>query len=427
MEKRMRRKRILYIQHATAFGGSVVSLLYLIQGLDQNIYEPIVLCLRHSDVIDFYRSYGIKTINGVGMKEFRHTTLGWYPLYNPYAALQLLGQTTSFGSTALRTRTWVQEISPDVVHLNSLVLAPCAIGVKLAGVPLVWQVREPVHPGHLGLRKRLLSLLVRQLADEVIFISECDKRELVGDGKGEVVYNFVDFERFDRALPGKDVRDNLGITEHAKLVLFLGGLGVVKGVFVLLEALHLAKQEMPELTCIIGAGRHHPSNRLISRVARRVLPILGSGTVPQRVRAMMERYGMHDYVYLLDFRTDVEHLIAASDLVVFPSIEPHFARPVIEAGAMAKPVVASRIGGPKELVDEGKTGLLVLPGDPIALAKAMLILLQDRPLAERLGEQGYRKAKRLFDARVNVEKTVAIYERLLAHRSRSALEVSTER
>lgn len=412
----MRRRRILYIQHATAFGGSVVSLLYLIQGLDQNIYEPIVFCLRHSDVVDFYRSYGIKTINGVGMKEFRHTTLGWYPIYNPYAVLQLLGQIASFGPTILRTRALVQEISPDVVHLNSLVLAPCAIGVKLAGVPLVWQVREPVHPGHLGLRKRLLSLLVKQLADEALFISEYDKRRLVGNGKGEVVYNFVDFERFDRTLSGKDVRDNLGIPEHAKLVLFLGGLGVVKGIFVLLEALHLAKQEMPELTCIIGAGRHHPSNRLISRIARRVLPMLGSGTVPQRVHALMDRYNMHDYLYLLDFRTDVERLIAASDLVVFPSIEPHFARPVIEAGAMAKPVVTSCIGGPEELVDDGETGLLVPPGDATALAQAILTILQDDELASRLGERGYNRARWLFDARKNVQRVVTIYERLLGHR-----------
>jgi len=409
-------KRILYFQHAASLSGSCMSLLYLILGLDQAKYEPIVYCLYDTpDVVDLYRGYGIKAITGTGLREFGHTTLGWYPLYDPYAVLQLMDRIARLWPTVHRTRALVEEVSPDLVHLNSLVLAPSAIGAKLAGVPIVWHVREPVHDGHLGLRKWMLSYLVQRLADEVIFISEYDKRKLAGNGKGIVIYNFVDFTRFDRTLTAQDVRESLGIRQDAKVVLYLGGLSVVKGIFVLLEALHLAKEEMPELTCLVGAGRHHPSSRLLSRAARVVLPMLGSGTVPQRVRAAMDRWAMHDYVYLLDFRNDVERLIAASDLVVFPSIEPHFARPVIEAGAMAKPVVASCIGGPEELVDDGETGLLVPPGDPSALAHAMLTILSDEHLACRLGEQGYCKARKLFNAQTNVQQTVTVYERVLGH------------
>ena len=119
----------------------------------------------------------------------------------------------------------------------------------------------------------------------------------------------------------------------------------------------------------------------------------------------------------MGFRSDVERLVAASDLVVFPSVVPHFARPAIEAGAMAKPVVASRLGGVEEVVQHGRTGLLVPPNDPAALADGIVSVLTDEDLAGRLGEQGYRQALRLFDARRNVPRTVAIYERLLREAS----------
>ena len=421
MEKRMCRRRILYIQHATAFGGSVVSLLYLIQGLDQNIYEPIVLCLRHSDVIDFYRSYGIKTINGIGMGEFCHTTGGWYPLYSPLGLWQLTHRLAHFWPSVRHTQAMVAQLSPDLVHLNSLVLAPSAVGVKQAGVPLVWQVRESVVAGHFGLRRRLLGWLVERLADEAIFISEDGRRRLVGGRKGIVIPNFVDFRRFDRDLPGDPVRAELGIRPEARVVLFLGGRSIIKGIFPLLDALCLAKRQMPSLECVIAAGRYHFSGRLVSRIARTVLPLVGSGTVAQRVDRILEQYQMYDYVHLLDFRPDVERLIAASDLVVFPSIEPHFSRPVIEAGAMAKPVVASCIGGVEELVDHSETGLLVPPGNSGALAQAMVTLLQDEQMAMYLGEQGYQKARRQFDARTNVQRVVEVYECLLKRTESSCI------
>lgn len=80
---------------------------------------------------------------------------------------------------------------------------------------------------------------------------------------------------------------------------------------------------------------------------------------------------------------------------------------------MTKPVVASRIGGVEELVVDGKTGLLVSPGDATTLAQAIMNVLQDEDLARRLGEAGYQQARRRFDAERNTRQTQEVYERLL--------------
>lgn len=80
---------------------------------------------------------------------------------------------------------------------------------------------------------------------------------------------------------------------------------------------------------------------------------------------------------------------------------------------MAKPVVASNLGGPQELVRHGETGFLVLPNDPDALAKAVVTILTDPTLAQQMGEAGYEQAKSRFDAKVNVAQTLAVYKELL--------------
>ena len=110
--------------------------------------------------------------------------------------------------------------------------------------------------------------------------------------------------------------------------------------------------------------------------------------------------------------TDTAGLIAASDILVSPSPQTHFSRPVIEAWARSKPVVATRTAHMSDLVGDGVDGFLVGPGDDGALAERLLRLLDDSELCRRMGREGKKKAETLFDADRNIRKIVGICERL---------------
>lgn len=405
--------KILYIDHAAGMGGSCVSLLYLIQHLDRTRYNPIVACVHDSpEVIDFYRSHGIETIHWPGISLFKHTTGGWYPLYKPISVARLMRQIWQLPGSVVQTRRLIEYVQPDFVHLNSLVLSPSALGVKQAQVPLIWHVRESVHPGHIGLRRYLLSYLFLRLADAGIFISESDRQKLTRGEKGSVIHNFVDFQLFDYTIDGVPIRTELGLSTKEKLVLFLGGQNVIKGVFPLLRAMLVVKQNVPDAHLLICNWQKRRPRGFVSTAVRSVLSMRGQSTAPQRIRQFMDRYQMHDFVHKLPWRHDVPNLLAASDVLVFPSIEPHFARPVIEAGAMGKPIVASRIGGVEELVTDGETGILVPPRDSEALAEAITGLLNDPARSTKMGIKGREQAYQRFSARANVEATTAIYDQL---------------
>jgi glycosyltransferase involved in cell wall biosynthesis len=406
-------KKILYVQHTSALGGSALSLLYTIQALDGSSYEPVVALLSlNGDLRRLYESAGIPVIYWPGIRLFQHTTAHWWSLSRPFDWIATIQFATSWRNSLRRTAELVRDVRPDIVHLNSVVLAPAAVALSREGIPFVWHVRESPVPGYFGLRYRLLRGWLSHLGNEVIFISNYDRQSWVQGKRGIVVYNFVDFAQFNRDCSREASRRMLGIPQNAKVVLYVGGLWDIKGIIPLLKALAIVQKQTPDLVCLMPGTVRTPSRRLVSQIGRKVLWALGAGVLWQQVEQIIQASGLQETVWRMSFQRDIVPLYAACDLLVFPSLQPHFPRPVIEAGAMAKPVVASDIGGVAELVEDGKTGILVPPNQAQALAKAMMDILNDEQLAQQMGEAGYQRARELYDAKRNTQYIMQIYQGL---------------
>ena len=130
---------------------------------------------------------------------------------------------------------------------------------------------------------------------------------------------------------------------------------------------------------------------------------------------LSQELGITDRVVFTGFRAEVGELIQILQVVVHASIQPEpFGRVIVEAMAMKKPVVASMAGGPVEIIENGRNGLLVPPGDHVQLAAAITGLLADPLAAARIGEQGYRDAKSRFSAPAHAEAMKRLYQEVLA-------------
>ena len=103
---------------------------------------------------------------------------------------------------------------------------------------------------------------------------------------------------------------------------------------------------------------------------------------------------------------------AAADVVVLPSIAGEgLPRALLEAGLLGRPVIGTRLSGTPEIIDDGGTGMIVPPGDAMALAEAMLDLGCDPELRERLGAAGAGRVRCCFTIPAMVEGTLAVYRR----------------
>jgi glycosyltransferase involved in cell wall biosynthesis len=170
---------------------------------------------------------------------------------------------------------------------------------------------------------------------------------------------------------------------------------------------------------------HKPSSRRISSIARSVLPRLGSGTHGQRIDQTIKCLDLEKTCSRTGFIPHIERLLAACDLLVFPAITNHFARPIVEAGAMGKPVVASRFPIMEELVKDGETGLLVPPSEPAALAEAIGALLKDPQKRIEMGNRAHAIARLKYDRTRNTQAIMEVYDDLLTeHRPPSTNRVA---
>ncbi len=408
------RTAVLYVQHARHLGGSCMSLRYLIDGLDRARFQPIVALIRPTGPVQrLYEETGCRVLDWSGLCTFEHTTGRYLSPLKPFDWVSGGRMLCSIPTTVSQTRRLVADVSPDIVHLNSAVLAPLAMALVGSGVPVVWHIREHPVRGLVGLRRAWLAHGMMKWPAETVFISASDRRAWVRDRRGIVVPNFVDLRRFSRGLRMEDARQRLGIPHEARVVLYLGGLSEIKGVFPLLKALRLARERCPDLVCLMPGSSYIPSGRLASRVARRILPVFGSGTIAQRFDRLVSSLRLEGSCIRLPYQTEVAPLIAASDVLVFPSIQPHFARPIIEASAMAKPSIGSDLDGVRELVDHERTGLLVPPGSVTALAGAILALLTDADRARRMGEAAYLRARDQYDARRQMQRIMSVYDGII--------------
>ncbi len=138
----------------------------------------------------------------------------------------------------------------------------------------------------------------------------------------------------------------------------------------------------------------------------------------EELQVLVKRLGLGDYVEFLGNRRDIPQLLAHTDVLVLSTItEEAFGRVILEAQAAGVPVVATKVGGVIEIIDDGKTGLLVLPKDTDEMARAVIRLLKDKILVQNLTVEAKKKLEGKFTLDHMASQTIKVYEELLKSRN----------
>lgn len=399
-------RRILYLHHGGAIGGAPLSLLALVDRIDRSRFEPVVATIAEGPAADLFRARGVETIVVEDMSDFSHTELQWY---GGAEIWRLAGQAARYPRSVAACRALLRRVRPDLVHLNSTTLAAGARAARAERLPVIWHVREPLAAGYTGLRRAWLRRRIDRDADRVVAISAFDAGRLRPSPRIRVIHNFVDFGTFDRGLDAGEARAALGIPAGRPVVTMLGGVARAKGTRAFVEAARRLVRERPGAVFLVaGPPACVGSPSAAKALAKRVL---GLDAYDREVLARAA--GVGGAIRFLGVRLDVPRILAATDVLVFPASVPHFGRPLIEAAAMAKPAVASRLGPSPELVEDGVSGLLVPPENPEALAAAVDGILADPARARAMGEAAHARARLLFDAGENARRTFDVYAEIL--------------
>ena len=267
----------------------------------------------------------------------------------------------------------LRGLRPRLVHVTD-VWPQALVAARLARVPRVLVTHHtPELPRRDNLAGRTWWRLGWATRPEVVYTSEADRAR---DGRtpSHVVPLGIDLDRFGSARPA--------LEKQRPLVGTVARLAPQKDHRTLVEAARL----VPEAEFVL----------------------VGDG----ELREELERLAEGLPVRFLGARDDVPELLASFDVFALPSLYEGLCLAVIEAQAAGVPVVATPVGGIRETVVDGETGLLVPPGDPPALARAIRRLLEDRPAAEAMATEARRRVRERFSIDRMVEETLALYEGL---------------
>lgn len=363
---------------SAGYGGGERYLELLFDRLDRTRYRPFLICPEPGSFVGRMESRGVET-------HLVHLA----PLFNPLALWRL---------TRLLVRERVTILQTHGARANFY----GRIAGRLAGVPVV------VSTVHNSLKDYEVPALTRwfyatalrltlSLVQQIICVSDATRRDLIDEcpateTKVQTVYNGIDPSAFSSQPDRQKVRLELGIGEGPLLVT-IARLTEAKGHRYLLEALSGLLTAWPQLCCLF----------------------VGEGELHEVLHRMASDLGVERACRFVGAREDIADILAAADLFVLPSLSEGFPFVLLEALAMGCPVVASRVNGVPELIEDRKTGRLVPSRDPQALAVVIQEMLSDPATALSMGAAGRIVVREQFTADRMVAKTTAIFDAAVQH------------
>ena len=215
--------------------------------------------------------------------------------------------------------------------------------------------------------------------------------ERFGIDKVTCIHNAVDVDRIRVSTDLLNLRKELGLDQHDFVIGTMGRLHPVKGLDVFLRAARIIKDHGKRAKFIIA----------------------GDGPVRGQLQGLTQQSGLAREVMFLGHRSDGNNILGLMDLFVLPSLSEGIPLVLLEALALARPVVATAVGGIPEVVEHQISGLLVTAGNPDDLAKGCLAMMDDPALAQRLGHAGRKRVEEAFSADVMAENVANVYRTLV--------------
>lgn len=383
------RKKVLFISHSAEWGGAEKCLYLLVKHLQKERFAPLVLVPSEGPLAEALRLLDIET---------RLAPLPWWmggaadDVSTPEAFAEGLGD---------RVRSLKQMIIEegiDLVFTNTITVIDGALAAAEAGVPHVYHILELL--SHDPALTPILPLeyvyqTVNEFSDELVVVSDCVRQEIhrfCPEATVKVVTTGVE------PLPVNcsEKEAVLGVSEDCPIVTFVGALSERKGVTTLAQ-------------CVAALRTRFPATQVLF-----VGPDLGQ---KKHVRRIARRAGVGNAIRCTGARRDIGDILAASDILVMPSLADPLPLTVMEAMAAGLPVVATRSGGCEEMVLDGVTGYLVAPKNDGEMAQAILRLLEDPAAARQMGKAGRRRQEEQY----SVESYVRAFENLLEQRITSGV------
>ena len=389
--------RILFVEASVGgvVGGSLTGILPLIERLDRRRFAPALALFEPKAISAELEAAGVP------VHVLPRLPTQTAEVKGARGGRALVRARDLFGAVVPRARAQIglfRRERPALVYLANGLTA-CLDGVLAAAVCGLPTICHEKGFRRVGPVERLLSRWVDTCICMTDEVADHYRAARVRARRFVTIYDGIDCAAFP-AGGGDAIRREFDIPADAPLVGIVGHIQDWKGQLLVADAVARARTRFPALRCLIVGGVHR----------------LGTG-YGEMLRRRVAEPDLAGQVILTGARRDIAACLDAMDVVIHASVrrEP-FGRVLIEAMALGRPLVAPREGGPRVIVADGETGLLVPPRDPAALAEAIVALLADPARRAAMGRAARARVEAVFDIRHHVHAVEALLDDILGAR-----------
>ena len=383
----MERTRVLHIITEMERGGAQLFTLFTVENLGHDRFDPYLLSNPRG------------VLNGDAQKTLRERFLTVTSLVRPLSPLDDL-------KALFQIRNMVRSLNPEIVHTHSSkagILGRWAAKLSAREVKLVHTVHgfafSPFHGRFSNTVYKTLERLTAPITDLFLFVTDEDRKEaerlgLLKRSSWAIVRSIVGVERFRQAASRrKELREKMGIPLSTPVIGGLFPFKPQKDPLGFIEIANLVHQRLPQALFLVG----------------------GDGVLRREMERLIEELGLREWVRLLGWQERAEEFLPLCDTLLLPSLWEGLPQVLVQAMACNTIPVASSVNGTKELLREGRNGLLFSPRDYREGASKVLQSLEDKTFREIFPEES-KKTLEGFNPLEMVALQERLYQKLLERR-----------
>lgn len=314
----------------------------------------------------------------------------------------------------------------DIIHGHSgysMLGLITGIGGRITKVPSIHSVYSPIQPiiSHntvMFFSNKILSKFYLSQVNKIIAASKNVQDSLIRAGlppyKIEMIPPGIDTKIYNPSLSSHGMRKSLGIGLNQPLLLYVGNLTKIKGIDILIEALNCIIKQFPDMKLLMALNM--PLTKYKEEDTSKLCSI-----ETFEIKKKIKSYGLNDNIIPLGIVKNMPQVMAASDVFITPFLNTvgvvDYPTSLLEAMAVGKPVIATRVGGIPEIIKHQKNGILVEPNNVDELVDAILYMLNNKEEAKNMGKEGAKIISEKIRTEIVVDELERIYEVVISNYS----------
>ncbi len=391
----MKKIKILYYEPSTGYGGSSRCLLEWLKHFNKEKFEPLVIIHYKGPAILGIKNLGVAIQRIPYITLFKKVSISYHGKIISYIML-FLEISCNVLPISILIALLIKIKKVDLVDINSSIASglPGIIASIITKTPCICHIHDTRSLTKIEkfFGKWINKFIVLTNEAFKLYCLDLDAQKIT------VIYNSLNLSEWTPKNKSSNFKNEFNIDLNSPLVGIVGRLTKGKGHIDFIRAAKIINNlNLRAIFIIVGSAIFIDKN------------------TEQQLKKEAHNLGLREKIIFTGWREDIQDIISNFDILVFPTstFPEGFGLPCIEAMALGKPVIATNIPGPSEIVLDNYTGYLVPPSNPDKLAEKIITILNDNQLAKKMGDAGRKRAEELFDITKNTRQIEDLYFKVL--------------